>query len=82
MAISPETFAQVKDILRKLDRSIDDARTRRTRTGTDLGSTAGSDEVIGGGNGLREPNGNGGHGIGDTPIGRARPKDRPAGGGF
>ncbi|MBL0926334.1 MAG: hypothetical protein IBJ11_01615 [Phycisphaerales bacterium] len=30
MATSPETFAQVKNILRKLDRSIDDARTRRT----------------------------------------------------
>lgn len=30
MATSREAFTQVKDILRKLDRSIDDARERRT----------------------------------------------------
>ncbi|MBL0922576.1 MAG: hypothetical protein IBJ10_10685 [Phycisphaerales bacterium] len=30
MATSRETFTQVKDILRKLDRSIDAARERRT----------------------------------------------------
>lgn len=29
MATSPETFNQVKNILRKLDRSIDEIRTRR-----------------------------------------------------
>ncbi len=29
MATSPEAFRQVKDILRKLDQSIDSARTRR-----------------------------------------------------
>lgn len=29
MATSPETLAQVRDLLRKLDRSIDDARDRR-----------------------------------------------------
>jgi hypothetical protein len=29
MATSPETFNQVRDILRKLDRSIDNARNRR-----------------------------------------------------
>jgi len=32
MATSREAFTQVKDILRKLDRSIDDARERRTGT--------------------------------------------------
>lgn len=30
MATSPETFNQVKNILRKLDRSIDEIRTRRS----------------------------------------------------
>lgn len=29
MATSPETFKQVRDILKKLDRSIDSARDRR-----------------------------------------------------
>jgi len=29
MGTSPETFARVKDLLKKLDRSIDDARNRR-----------------------------------------------------
>ncbi len=33
MGTSPETFARVKDILRKLDRSIDDARHRRLSDG-------------------------------------------------
>lgn len=33
MGTSPETFNQVKDILKKLDRSIDDARNRRVSTG-------------------------------------------------
>lgn len=32
MATSREAFTQVKDILRKLDRSIDAARERRTGT--------------------------------------------------
>lgn len=29
MATSPETLAQVRDLLRKMDRSIDDARDKR-----------------------------------------------------
>ncbi len=33
MATSPETLAQVRDLLRKMDRSIDDARDRRLSTG-------------------------------------------------
>ncbi len=33
MSTSKQTFTQVKDILRKLDRSIDDARERRLRPG-------------------------------------------------
>lgn len=32
MATSPETFRQVRDILKKLDRSIDSARDRRLST--------------------------------------------------
>ncbi len=32
MATSPETFHQVRDILKKLDRSISDARRRRLAT--------------------------------------------------
>lgn len=32
MATSPETFRQVRDILKKLDRSIDTARDRRLST--------------------------------------------------
>lgn len=32
MSTSDKTIAQVKDILRKLDRSIEDARDRRLRT--------------------------------------------------
>lgn len=32
MGTSPETFAQVKNILRKLDQSIDAARNRRLAT--------------------------------------------------
>ncbi len=31
MSTSKQTFSQVKDILRKLDRSIDDAREKRLR---------------------------------------------------
>ncbi|MBN8645118.1 MAG: hypothetical protein J0L61_07750 [Planctomycetes bacterium] len=34
MATSPETFNQVKNILRKLDRSIDEIRGRRTTPAT------------------------------------------------
>lgn len=39
MSTSKQTFSQVKDILRKLDRSIEDAKARRLNVGP--GSSAG-----------------------------------------
>lgn len=61
MATSQETFNQVKNILRKLDRSIDDIRARRgtppeTATGT-IGNPTPTTAI-------------------NAPTGRARPMNR------
>jgi hypothetical protein len=57
MTTSRQTFTQVKDILRKIDRSITDARERRLRDEGTLGPAPAND-------GLRRPgpshNNNGG----------------------
>jgi hypothetical protein len=44
MATSPETFRQVRDILKKLDRSIDTARDRRLSTEEPDQATVGTDD--------------------------------------
>ncbi len=67
MGISQETYDQVKNILRKLDRSIDEARSERlhgSRAPEGSGRVQGDSELIGGSEG--------------TPArpGRARPMQR------
>lgn len=67
MATSPETFNQVKNILRKLDRSIDDIRSRRATPAPAMGpapkpSVATSPSVVSTGS--------------NVPPGRARPLGR------
>lgn len=64
MGTSPEAFNQVKNILQKLDRSIDDARTRRLNTPDEPASTAGQapSTLLG---------------FDPSRVGRARPLARP-----
>lgn len=63
MGTSPETMAQVKNILRKLDQSIDAARDRRlstrTKPGAPVPATPSGPSVAPASNG--------------TPVNRARP---------
>ncbi len=63
MATSPETFNQVKNILRKLDRSIDDIRARRsTPPSSSAGPVAAASGTLPAGL--------------NVPPGRARPMNR------
>lgn len=61
MGTSPETFEQVRDILRKLDEGIDDARRRRTQTPdrTSADHLAGNSAGIPGSPGISTPGSNG-----------------------
>lgn len=61
MATSQETFNQVKNILRKLDRSIDDIRARRGAPPETAGGTVGNAAPTAAIN---------------APTGRARPMNR------
>lgn len=63
MTTSRQTFTQVKDILRKIDRSITDARERRLRDEGTLGPNPSGD-------GLRRsgPSHNGGIGHTSSPL--------------
>jgi len=61
MTTSRQTFTQVKDILRKIDRSITDARERRLRDEGALGPGPSND-------GLRRPGHNGGIGQSSSPL--------------
>ncbi|MFM9956862.1 MAG: hypothetical protein ACKVZJ_02195 [Phycisphaerales bacterium] len=65
MATSPETFNQVKNILRKLDRSIDDIRARRSTP-----PPAAAGPIVGGGAASQLAAGL------NVPPGRARPMNR------
>lgn len=63
MTTSRQTFTQVKDILRKIDRSITDARERRLRDEGTLGPAPNGD-------GMRRngPSHNGGIGRPSSPL--------------
>lgn len=70
MATSPETFNQVKNILRKLDRSIDDIRSRRGTpppAAATTGTIGGPSAVSGSGQLTANMS---------VPPGRARPMNR------
>ena len=63
MTTSRQTFTQVKDILRKIDRSITDARERRLRDEGTLSPSPGGDSMRGAG-----ANHNGGIGRSSSPL--------------
>lgn len=80
MATSPEAFRQVKNILQKLDQSIDAARDRRLTTAKPrpgAASTPGAPGATGStnGSGLNGSNGspNGAKPGADTNLNRAKP---------
>lgn len=63
MTTSRQTFTQVKDILRKIDRSITDARERRLRDEGTLSPNSASDGMHRSG-----PSHNGGIGHSSSPL--------------
>jgi len=63
MTTSRQTFTQVKDILRKIDRSITDARERRLRDEGTLGPNPASE-----GHRRSVPSANGGLGHSSSPM--------------
>jgi len=67
MTTSKQTFTQVKDILRKIDRSITDARERRLRDEGTLGPNQPGDDLRRPGNNAGS-NGAGGAGYSPSPM--------------
>jgi len=71
MTTSRQTFTQVKDILRKIDRSITDARERRLRDEGTLGPNQPGDDLRRPGsspNGGANGGANGGPGFSQSPL--------------
>ena len=77
MAASPESFQQVKDILRKLDQSIDAARDRRLHRSPDARLSSSTAIGVTNSPAARPPLGPNDPIPQARPLNRARPRIRP-----